>query len=295
MEYALLLGFIFGAGIVLQAFFLQLQNKSLKSLLLLLLALLFSFLLAAYMYFKMNFPDDMDPVVAFYFFICFSVGIAFIYKKEILPVINEAHILSLTILFWFIFLVYFYSDAWYIKIFTVLALVPTIGTIFICFTTFKLKNWVKLFFYVWFLVMTIFIMISYFPFGNISFFWSQNLVILPDPITVFLSGLVFVILLSYIAYVFYLIPIPGKYQPIDDRIRECKLFARGLIQKYSDLQLVAKYVFLIIIIECAVLFINFYFYIIPNYLLISTILLFVPALFKIEAIRVKMLKKMEKN
>ena len=295
MDNAFLLIMLFGIGIFLQAFLFQRQSKSMKSLKYLLIAIPGSLGLAALFYLKMSHGLFDGFMFTFYYLIIFSVSIGFIFKEKILPEINEAHILSITILFWFIFLLYFYSDVWYKMLFAATAVIPTVGTLFICFTASILKNWTKLFFYIWFVIMTIFIMTSYFPFGNISFFWSREYSTSPGLITVFFSGMVFVYLVSYIAYMLYLIPLPGKHQPIKERIEESKEFAKGMIQHYSDSQILPKYSFFLILIQCGILWLNYYLNLISNYLLISIIILFVPAFFKIDKIRGKLLIEINKE
>jgi len=288
MEYVFLLSILFGLGILLQVFFLQFQNKSSKSILYLIGASIGALILSFIVYNDSHRQFDIS-IFILYFFIILSIGIAMIYKREILPEINEAHILSITILFWFIFLAYFYSEIWYKTLFAVISVFPTIGVIYISFTTFLLKNWTKLFFYIWFLVMMLFIIVSYFPFGNISFFWTGNHSLSPDPVTVFFSGMIFVYFIAYVAYLYYIIPIPGKHQSIKDRILESKHFSKSMTQNYSDLQLIPKYSFFLILIECVILLVNYYLNLIPNYLIISVIIVFIPNFFKLDKIRKKLL------
>jgi signal transduction histidine kinase len=211
-----------------------------------------------------------------FFFIIFSISFGAISQKEILPEINEQTIISFTLVFWYIYILYFHpslSGFW-----TWLALIPSSGVLIICFINARLGFFWKLFFYTWFLLIIVFLSIFYFSFGNLSFFFNQENIKTLSPLDVFSTGMAFLYLVANIWYIFELIPISGKYQTIGDRIREWKEYTKLLTGKYSDYQLRPVHTGLIITFQGGILFLNYFLKFLPDDLITSISILLIPQL-----------------
>ena len=234
------------------------------------------------------------PHYARLFSLLFPIAFAYSFKKEILPVINEQIVLSLTVEFWFTFLGFFYSDVTYKNLLAILAIIPTIGALIIAFTNIHIKFWGRIFFYSWFLAIIVFLIIFQFSSGILSFLFSSlvdgqlpmtqlaNLA----PFNIFTHGMTFLYLAANAWYLYELIPIPGKSQSIQDRIRQWQAHLKLLSGKYSNYQLKSIHSLLIILIQGGSLILNYYFKLIPNSLFINTWILVAPFLFKDRPLKV---------
>lgn len=172
-------------------------------------------------------------------FSIFSVMFAFLFKEDILPVISEAVLLWYTLLFWYAFISYFpyFNDGTLLHTALLLVLfVPTAATLVIAFQKTQLGFVLKLGLYTWFLVTIVCLGLLLFPFSQLKLFFHDRQVPWVTPFESVTAGMAFLFLLANAAYVWYLIPIPGKGQSFADRMREWDEFTDLCTERFQDSQ-----------------------------------------------------------
>jgi hypothetical protein len=169
-------------------------------------------------------------------FSVFSVMLAFMFKEDILPIISEAVILWYTVVFWYAFLSYSPTGNPPPTALMVLLLVPTSVTIYIAIVKTRLRFVLKLGLYTWFLTMIVCLGLVQFPFSQLKLFFKDHQVPWVTPFESVTAGMAFLFLLANAAYVFYLIPIPGRSQSFADRMKEWHEFTDLLTQRFDDSQ-----------------------------------------------------------
>lgn len=262
---------VFGFGVVAQALLLLRGGKVNYAFILgtsLVLAL-FAFMPA-----KNEHAYNLDAHIImsiWYFFLAFAFVTTFVGRDAILPVINEATVLSMTVLAWGIILGNMPAVLYCI----VPAAIATPFVILIAFTDVKLPNFAQAFFYGWFMFTVL--TAAYFqitaggyaiPFGTMP----------PDPnipelvVKLFLTGMVTMYAVAYLLYLFELVPVPGKHQSISDRIRQWLEYMDFLATKYSEDQLKPLFAFLVILAEGGVLITNHAFHLVPDLVVVNAII-----------------------
>ncbi|MFH1402749.1 MAG: hypothetical protein ABIH11_00595 [Candidatus Altiarchaeota archaeon] len=218
--------------------------------------------------------------------IAYAWMFATVFRKDMLPVITEEVILSHTILFWFLafgVLRRFYFLRAMDNI-LLLALIPTAGALWISFTDRRLDFWGKAFFYSWFLLTSVIFMAYYFIGGVVSVAYEY----IAGSLSVFDSffmGIVFLHLIANIAYVFELIPIPGKHETMEHRMREWFGYCKVLVGKYSDRQMKPFHAMMIMIFQGGSLLANMHFRFASDFLLFNLWILAIPLISKPDAIK----------
>lgn len=152
-----------------------------------------------------------------------------------------------------------------------LLFIPTFATLYISFSTAELGYKSRIFFYSWFLLMVAALAVSQFSFGTISLFINQEFEMV-NPIEMFFTGMAFLYLVSYGFYIFYLVPIPGKRQSIQERIEQWKEYLALLSGKYSNEQMKPPYAVLILAAGFGILFLNHLLDIVSDFLLINAMI-----------------------
>lgn len=171
-------------------------------------------------------------------FSVFSVMFAFMFKEDILPIITEAILLWYTIVFWYAF----YSSAYFSfhtpldTALVVLLLLPTAATLYIVAVKTQCGFVLKLGLYSWFLVIIVCLGLLQFPFSQLKLFFKDHQVPWVTPFESVTAGMAFLFLLANAAYIYYLIPIPGKNQSFADRMKEWHEFTNLLTQRFDDSQ-----------------------------------------------------------
>jgi hypothetical protein len=267
-----LLSLFFGLGVVSQAYLLVRHQISFKSFL---KRVLGCFLLSFFICLRVFLEIEVKQIYisVFTFFLIFSILFGVFSKNEILPEISEQTLLSFTLVFWYIFFTHFHR----INYLFWLALLPSLGVLIISFVSAKLGFVWKLFFYTWFLLMIVFSNIFYFSFGNLSFFFNPEKIKKLSPIDVFLTGMVFLYLVSHVWYILELVPYRHR-RSRKEMIAEWKEHAQLLIGKYSDFQLLPIHSFFIILFGGGILLLNYFLKILPDDLIISLSILIIPQL-----------------
>jgi hypothetical protein len=199
----------------------------------------------------------------------FSFTFAMVFRKDILPMISEAVLLSYSLIFWYAFLSYSY-DGSIIKItLAILVSVPTIITLYISCRKIKLNFPYKLILYTWFLCIVVSLGLFQFPFSQLALFLKDRQIPWTTPLESITAGMAFLFLASNATYIFFLIPIPGKNQSWKDRMKEWHEFTDLLTQRVTDDQIDLRGVAAIVAAMGLVLVGNFLYDWVPSGLIIN--------------------------
>ena len=260
--------FVFGSGIVAQ-FFALLRGNRIGYLEL--IAVIIMSLVVAFMPTEEGYPL---PKRVFFSFCFFTIASAFFFKEQILPRITEGVVLSFTIVFMFILLVYFQQAIDYLPV-LILVILATIGTLTFAFTSLKPGYYTRFFLYAWFLIMVVSITVWQVVYSDTfrSVLFSEVKSI--DIASAFFGGAVFYYLVAHAFYLFELIPIPGENEGIRDRIRRLKEDIRLFSEKYLDHEIKPSHAMIMIVVQAGLLVINHTLGILPDVLLVNIILIFV--------------------
>lgn len=258
----------FGAGVLLQALFLVRGSWDWKRFFGSILAGFFGMLPG-----KHEHEYDASFHILFSFGV-FSVAIANFFRDEILPKINEAVLLSYSLTFLFSFISFFNHGNPLYGAFLVLASFPMAGVLFIAFCKTRLNFFWKVFFYSWYMCVTILLGLFQFRYGTLSVFFSDNILIRGDTWGYVSSGMAFLYLVVNATYLFELIPIPGKHQTWADRMREWHELTSLMTQRYDDdEQLSYMWAALIILLQGGLYFLDYRYRFVDANILMTTLIL----------------------
>lgn len=184
-------------------------------------------------------PGKHEHVYQPFVHVLFSMGFfAFMYamrfKDDLLPVVSEKVLLSYSLIFWFAFFSYFYKGtAWSVGLAAFL-LVPTAATVFIAVQRPSLSFARKLSLYTWFLTVVVSLGLFQFPFQHLAIFLSPEKSPWLSPLDCVVAGMAFLYLAVNMAYLYELIPIPGKHQSWADRMREWHELTGLMTERFED-------------------------------------------------------------
>jgi hypothetical protein len=208
-------------------------------------------------------PGKHEHVYEPFLHILFSMGLfAFMYalrfKDDLLPVISEKLLLSYSLIFWFAFFSYFYKGTpWNITLAALLVL-PTAATVFIAVRRPNLSFVWKLALYAWFLSVVVSLGLFQFPFRNLYIFLSPEKSPWLNPLDCIVAGMAFLYLAVNMAYLFELIPIPGKNQSWADRMKQWHQLTSLMTERFEDEPVHRRGLLLIVGQGVALLFIYFF-------------------------------------
>lgn len=270
LQNPVILSLFFGFGIVTRSLFLIKSKKEFKQILIYLLISLIGL-----------FPGKREVVYNLYthIFYCFCLYIfviAIFFKEKLLPEICEASILQLSLVFLYTFFIYYYNTDPFLNIVLLIILIPTIAIFILSFLPIVLTFFWKLIFYVWFLLINTLLIWSFFSLGNLSLFFQQGGIQNLTPISSFLTGSAFFYLATGLIYLYLLIPIPGKHQSMENRIKEWKALVHLMVKKHTDIQTTWFQALFIILLEGGILLLNYFYHFISPNTLILVILFTIP-------------------
>ena len=250
---------LFTAGVIAEALLLSYRKEidfgRLKGVFILSLVLLFFSFFAGV-------DSDAGPEAYYIMFVIFfSIVFAITFRNEILPVINEGTILSFTIVFWFVLLENF---NYFCIPLVAIAVIASIGTLVLAFTKIKIGFYSSVFFYGWFLIMSLFIGVM-----QVLYFFVDKPSI--SGIDAFVFGMLFLYLMANYIYIFMLISVPPFPNPatFSKDIKNWKRDMQYFAVKYSKHQMPLPVSLLIIIIEGGTLLLNYLYNFIPLYFLVA--------------------------
>ena len=164
----------------------------------------------------------------------FAFIFAIWFKDDLLPVISEKVLLSYSLIFWFAFFSFYYQGTERDNIFLGFLSLPSAATIFIALQRPKLNFVWKLCLYTWFLAIVVSLGLLQFPFQHLSIFLSPQANPWLTPLDCIVAGMAFLYLAVNIAYLYELIPIPGKNQSWKDRMKEWHELTDLMTQRFED-------------------------------------------------------------
>ncbi len=150
----------------------------------------------------------------------FSCAFAMIFKDDVLPVVSEKVLLLYSLIFWFAFFSYFYKGTGLHNVLLAVLLVPSVVSVIIAFVRPQLSFFWKLFLYTWFLCTVVSLGLIQFPYHHLSIFLTRQPIPWLGPVDCIVGGMAFLYLAVNIAYLYELIPIPGKNQSWEDRMKK---------------------------------------------------------------------------
>jgi hypothetical protein len=174
-----------------------------------------------------------------YVHVLFALGLfafffAIWFKDDLLPVISEKVLLSYSSIFWFAFFSYFYKETVCKNLLLGALLLPSTATIVVAVLRPKLNFVWKLCLYTWFLSIVVSIGLLQFPFQHLAIFLSPQASPWLTPLDCIVAGMAFLYLAVNIAYLYELIPIPGKHQSWADRMKEWHALTDLMTQRFED-------------------------------------------------------------
>jgi len=206
-------------------------------------------------------PGKHEPVYQPLFhvlvsFSLFSVTFALTFSKDILPILSEAILLSYTLVFWFAFYSFYYQGGPLQTVLLIVLLVPTIATLYVAFRKTRLTFLLKLILYTWFLIIIVCLGLFQFPYSHLALFFEDRQVPWITPLDSLAAGMAFLFLLANATYVFYLIPIPGRNESWEERMRQWHEFTDLMTQRFADAQVTLGQALIVLGVEGVALLLN---------------------------------------
>ena len=203
---------------------------------------------------------------------------AILFRKKILPVVNERALLVLNLAAWYVFFSYSPVIPQKLRIVIWLIFIPiTISIAMMAFIDYVVGPGFALLLYTWFLIMIVFLGLAQFPFWNLSFFFDRVSAARLGFLDVLLSGMVFSYIAIHAIYILALIPVPYyEDQSFKNRWKEVKEHAIMLIRRYSPDQLRRGEALLIVLVLGGPLLGNLLLKLLPDHLAANTLIVIVP-------------------
>lgn len=170
-------------------------------------------------------------------FCLFSVAFALMFREDILPMLSEAIILAYTLVFWFAFYSFFYHGGPLRLALLIAGSVPTAVTLYIALCRKQLTFVLKLILYTWFLIAIVCLGLFQFPYAQLTLFIRDHQIPWATPLDSLAAGMAFLFLLANATYIFYLIPIRGRDQSWESRMKQWHEFTDLMTQRVAGAQL----------------------------------------------------------
>ncbi|HLQ12448.1 MAG TPA: hypothetical protein VK130_04265 [Steroidobacteraceae bacterium] len=202
----------------------------------------------------------------------FALMYAFLFEKELLPVLNDRVVLSYTLLFWYAFLTSSIIESPHFREWVWTLIGPTAGTFYVAVSGDTVSKGGKIALYGWFLCLVVGLGLLQFSIDELSLFDSDRNLPWFGALDCVLGGMAFLYLAINATYLFYLLPIPGKSQSWADRMREWHGFTDLMTQRYDGDPPRLQSLLVILIGEGGVLLLNAWTQWLPRGLLISALI-----------------------
>ena len=207
----------------------------------------------------------------------FSCAFAMMFKDDILPVVSERVLLLYSLIFWFAFFSYFYHGTTLHKVLLGVLLIPSVATVVIVFQRSQLNFLWKILLYTWFLCTVVSLGLIQFPFHHLSIFLSRQEIPWVTPLDCIAAGMAFLYLAVNMAYLYELIPIPGKNQSWQDRMNQWHELTNLMTRRVDDDQPTHLQSLVLLVGVGGALLLIYFFHWLPNGLAIN-ILIVLPCL-----------------
>ena len=184
-------------------------------------------------------------------------------------VVSEKVLLSHSLIFWFAFFSYFYQGTALHNVLLSILLLPSAATIFISFLRPQLNFFWKLYLYAWFLCTVISLGLIQFPYRHLAIFLARQEMPWLTPLDCFVAGMAFLYLAVNIAYLYELIPIPGRNQSWKDRMKKWHELTDLMTQRVADDQPSHMQTLLLLVGQGGALLLIYRYRLLPSGLLIN--------------------------
>ena len=203
------------------------------------------------------------------FFSLVAILTAFQFKDKILPWIDEQAALSLNLVFLYSVVTHTF---WGKEFLLPILMVPTLATILNAIVPIHLEKKLKIFFYVWYLVLMVGLVLFQFSYARLFHLSAISLV------DAFLFGMTTSYLVIHAWYLYEFVPIPGKRQSIEDRMKQWGEFIDMMAARFTDKQVTSVQGIAIISIQIFSLVGNYFWKFMPDYILTNFWIVLVPHL-----------------
>ncbi|MBI3980643.1 hypothetical protein HY345_01465 [Candidatus Microgenomates bacterium] len=213
-----------------------------------------------------------------FYYILFVFFFTLLTAKESLAHISEGSILKYHLLFWYIFLLNAntatndFLSIWNYSVF-LLAIPASALILFISFSKRANSTATEVLVYLWFVLINISLIIFQYQAGLLSFDWQHTPASLFGMLIFIINGLIFFQLISNCAVIYSLLPIPGKHQSFQSKLKQIKEFISILTEKVSDKQVETGETVFILTLEGGLLFLNYIYRWFPDFWLINLCLI----------------------
>lgn len=190
----------------------------------------------------------------------YAIMFIFMFKKDILPYINEGIILQVTVIS-----VYFAITSKIPSVFTYILFIVVPYVIFLVVSKHEPKPITRLLLYVWFLIMSATII------GIMMYarFMRLDQIAQFSALDAFLGGMIALRFFTPVFYLFQLIPIPGRHQSISERIILWKDDVALMTKRYSTFQLKTTTAILAVSLQTILLALNYFLHMLPEWVVID--------------------------
>lgn len=219
-----------------------------------------------YLYLKTN--EDIKAVLLlstlFFVTLC-----ALSFREKILPEINEIVLVVWNVGFWYLYITRF----GFFNYLSLVLLAPTYLSLVVGVFKVTLNNFTKILLYVWFMIMAVGIALTFLPVKEL---------INSEPIPpmsgtqAFLLGMMVFYTFTYLLYIVYFIPIPGKHQSFAVRLANIKEHAGVIVSKLNSVQYHPLLMLMILAVTSLAVYVNFTYHFISEGLLLTFLLGFSP-------------------
>ena len=222
-------------------------------------------------------PGEGEYVLSRHVISClaiFYVLFALVFINRVLPVINERTLVHYTLVFHYWFwtcLGDFPSKHFALTV--VLTAVPTIGVLVSACTPLRLSSGQRLAAYLWYLAISIALLASQILTGGFYPLVYEGIDSLTGFVLALTTGMSMLFLFSNVFYILALLPVRFPGQTAAKRMQKIQEHAQLIVGKYSDEQLRLPQMFLIICVQGGLVFANYHWKIVDDWLAINLMLM----------------------
>ncbi len=168
-------------------------------------------------------------VYAHFLFACIlsSFSVTYCFYRDLLPTLSALSLFSVSSIFLFSFFSFFRDHSFaHFWLLTAILLIPTVLTVMTSFYNGTFNFFWKVFVYIWFLVMVVFLGLILFPFDYLRVFSTEGNNLWFSFFSCTLAGMAFSYLAVNASYLFLLIPFPWFRKSMNDWYRLADLVAQ---------------------------------------------------------------------
>ncbi len=227
VENTLVVSLVFATGLCIQAWLLvrdRWQKKDWMTLMMAAIFCLFAFL-----------PGKNEAIYNLHWhillvFFSFTFMYAIFFSSRILPCINEQ-----ILLIWNLLMIATAFPFLQTKpvVFWVL-MIPSAMTFIFNLLPLRANTFWKLALYTWFMIMVAWIGIQQMKLGIFSEFFDNSHSLQISVSDAFFGGMSFMYVGAYLIFLFELLPIPSKKQPLKERINQWKEYTQIMVSRFGD-------------------------------------------------------------